>query len=370
MLIGPLFTPKQLEELFISQKPNLELLLLRFNQNVSRRSGAYFDNCLDLISNWSETPSLQNFSFVRDPPLCYERENEKDEGILQSIIVSNLSTIDNFSVPATGKNITRLRFRIPGTDLTESLTNKLIDLSAGIFTTDTIGLSRILGQFRNLEYLIVDRSNLIFPVRSGRGFEPDLEEVDRRLRLIGCDCSRSPSTRAIVIATSWNFLNKLYLDELRSHKANEYRSTWNPADVPPLLDSTDHSGSSSAARRKTVGKSARRKKVGRSAYVSTPREKEPIETTTVKTESFSAEPASSTTLKIPMKNQRIPEKVTIIPPKFKLKGISTEIELLSSSYPTEVEVQEEKKIRECWNHRFTEGWVHGLHHLTSRFALF
>ncbi|KAH9448735.1 hypothetical protein MJO29_014960 [Puccinia striiformis f. sp. tritici] len=345
MLIGPLFTPKQLEELFISQKPNLELLLLRFNQNVSRRSGAYFDNCLDLISNWSETPSLQNFSFVRDPPLCYERENEKDEGILQSIIVSNLSTIDNFSVPAT-------------------------DLSAGIFTTDTIGLSRILGQFRNLEYLIVDRSNLIFPVRSGRGFEPDLEEVDRRLRLIGCDCSRSPSTRAIVIATSWNFLNKLYLDELRSHKANEYRSTWNPADVPPLLDSTDHSGSSSAARRKTVGKSARRKKVGRSAYVSTPREKEPIETTTVKTESFSAEPASSTTLKIPMKNQRIPEKVTIIPPKFKLKGISTEIELLSSSYPTEVEVQEEKKIRECWNHRFTEGWVHGLHHLTSRFALF
>lgn len=36
--IGPLFGPDQLEELFLNPKPKLQILSLRFNQNVSKRS--------------------------------------------------------------------------------------------------------------------------------------------------------------------------------------------------------------------------------------------------------------------------------------------------------------------------------------------
>ncbi|KAH9448732.1 hypothetical protein Pst134EA_028025 [Puccinia striiformis f. sp. tritici] len=389
LLIGPLFAPEQLEELFVSQKPNLELLSLRFNQNVSRRSyepflkGAYFDNCLDLISRWPHTPSFQSFSFVQDPPpspVHDKREKEKEEGIAQPIILFRFWSITNLAVSIIGRNITRLRFRIPGRNLTDSLTNnlnnsikyesikvgrqdfklpilpfpslKFLDISTSILTSITSGLNPILRKFSNLEYLIIDRVNLIFPVRSGGGFESELERVDETLRLIGLTCSgNSGIGRSIEINRMWRDLNKLYLIELDHEKVNQHRSISMPDDFPPPSNSTSSSAPLTGVRRK---------KAGRSAYASAPRWKKPSEITS---ENIKPTISDESSFRLPLKNQRIPEKVTVIPSKSNLKCISIGTDLSSSSsssYGSEEDLKEEKKTRERWIDQFRLGWFDGI----------
>ncbi|KAI9624870.1 hypothetical protein H4Q26_016646 [Puccinia striiformis f. sp. tritici PST-130] len=322
LLIGPLFAPEQLEELFVSQKPNLELLSLRFNQNVSRRS----------------------------------------------------------SVSIIGRNITRLRFRIPGRNLTDSLTNnlnnsikyesikvgrqdfklpilpfpslKFLDISTSILTSITSGLNPILRKFSNLEYLIIDRVNLIFPVRSGGGFESELERVDETLRLIGLTCSgNSGIGRSIEINRMWRDLNKLYLIELDHEKVNQHRSISMPDDFPPPSNSTSSSAPLTGVRRK---------KAGRSAYASAPRWKKPSEITS---ENIKPTISDESSFRLPLKNQRIPEKVTVIPSKSNLKCISIGTDLSSSSsssYGSEEDLKEEKKTRERWIDQFRLGWFDGI----------
>ncbi|KAI9607850.1 hypothetical protein H4Q26_005298 [Puccinia striiformis f. sp. tritici PST-130] len=357
LLIGPLFAPEQLEELFVSQKPNLELLSLRFNQNVSRRS------CRSNIQMAAYT-KLPKFSFVQDPPpspVHDKREKEKEEGIAQPIILFRFWSITNLAVSIIGRNITRLRFRIPGRNLTDSLTNnlnnsikyesikvgrqdfklpilpfpslKFLDISTSILTSITSGLNPILRKFSNLEYLIIDRVNLIS--------QSDQEE----------DLSNSGIGRSIEINRMWRDLNKLYLIELDHEKVNQHRSISMPDDFPPPSNSTSSSAPLTGVRRK---------KAGRSAYASAPRWKKPSEITS---ENIKPTISDESSFRLPLKNQRIPEKVTVIPSKSNLKCISIGTDLSSSSsssYGSEEDLKEEKKTRERWIDQFRLGWFDGI----------
>ncbi|KAI9615774.1 hypothetical protein KEM48_005550, partial [Puccinia striiformis f. sp. tritici PST-130] len=188
-------------------------------------------------------------------------KKEKEEGIAQPIILFRFWSITNLAVSIIGRNITRLRFRIPGRNLTDSLTNNLNNS----IKYESIKVGRqdfklpIL-PFPSLKFLDIQLSQLIFPVRSGGGFESELERVDETLRLIGLTCQ-----------VIWH--------------------------------------------------------------------------------------------RLPLKNQRIPEKVTVIPSKSNLKCISIGTDLSSSSsssYGSEEDLKEEKKTRERWIDQFRLGWFDGI----------
>lgn len=73
--IGTNFSPEHLDEVFLSPKPRIKLIDLRFRPYVEKASyyqflkGSYFDSAIEsLINNWGEVKSLTHVALVQDIP--------------------------------------------------------------------------------------------------------------------------------------------------------------------------------------------------------------------------------------------------------------------------------------------------------------
>ncbi|KNZ59544.1 uncharacterized protein VP01_1707g3 [Puccinia sorghi] len=373
LLIGPLFSPEQLEELFLSHKPRLQLISLRFNQNVSRRSyepflkGAYFDHCLDLLANWPESCDFHSLSFVQDPPPIHEQKSHLlNQGIAQPIILFRFWCITNLATSPIARNMIHLRLRIPARNIAVALTNnttrflsiqvgtqefklpvdafprlQFLDLSTSMLSSVLNGLAPLLRRFPRLQHLILDRTQLIFPAR----FEADMERVDDALRAMGTTVAASGIPRAMETARQWRDLHKLIVQELAQERLRANGIPRPPDDIPPP---------SPAAPKE----SSRRR--GRSAYASAPRWKTAATSASRPTAPVTVVPiqgSSASTTTMMLSAQRVPDKVTFVPAPSKLVSLCC-----GTALPVDAE---EGATRIGWSEQFTIGWTSGMSKLES-----
>ncbi|WAR62641.1 hypothetical protein PtB15_15B228 [Puccinia triticina] len=280
--IGPLFAPEQLDDLLRKHKPSLELLLLRFNQNVSIRSyepflkGAYFDTCLELLAKWPETPCFQSLSFVQDPPPQPVEKQIQHEGIAQPIILFRFWAITALAVSPLGRHLRRLRLRIPGRNLAGALTStstrvervdvgpalhvdlpvppfpslEFLDISTSALPSVVTGLGPILRRFPCLTHLVIDRAGLIVPAR----FPADMDRVDETLRAIGSSVATAGLPRALEAKKLWSEAHAVFLQALALRHVSDTSASI-AEDRPPHQPTAGPSTTTTAKTRR-----------GRSAY--------------------------------------------------------------------------------------------------------
>lgn len=384
--IGPLFAPDQLEELFLTPKPKLQVLSLRFNQNVSRRSyepflkGAYFDHCLDLLAKWPQSNRFHSISFVQDlpprPSLGSSTHPHQPHGIAQPIILFRFWSITHLACSPFGRTVRNLRLRIPNRNLVIPLTHQstyfesipigthtprrnfqlpiqpfpnltFLDLSTSSLPSVTNDLAIILRRFPTLQHLIIDRTHLIHPSR----FHTDDERVRETLRSIGSTAATTGISRAIEISKLWRELHRMIESELK----DETSRSDSIETITPALSTT----SSTTTTRPTPPEPKERRR-GRSSYASAPRIKN--SSTTLKS-SFTPTPSTCTTWSydpLPLSEQTIPSKLIIIPSPLNLTSLCCGTDLGSKD---SLEVQD--RIRQEWADDFEIGWQLGLQKFKS-----
>ncbi|KAI8444368.1 hypothetical protein BY996DRAFT_4652398 [Phakopsora pachyrhizi] len=366
LFIGPLFGPEQLEEMFFNPKLRLETLILRFNQNVSKRSyepflkGAYFDGCLDLLAKWPASTLFRSLSIVQDLPPPLQKSTLINEGIAQPIVLFRFWCITNLATSAIGLNIHNLRLRIPGRNLgpplTEDFNNlqtirigsgltefrvptrlfgnlRYLDISTSYLCSVNAGLLLILKIYPHLEHLVIDRTQLIVPSR----FEGDEERVYETVRLIGTITASVGINRAVDTSRLWRDFHKTILAENQ-----RIRSGRNGIQPPK----------EQMANQMTELKRRKAPKSGRSVYVS-PRWKKdvraPVQSTSRTTVDIKSEKMDRY---FSAEELILPEKILIIPNPSRLVSLccGTEID----------EDGSERDIRATWMNQFERGWKDGM----------
>ncbi|OAV91226.1 hypothetical protein PTTG_07160 [Puccinia triticina 1-1 BBBD Race 1] len=378
--IGPLFAPEQLDDLLRKHKPSLELLLLRFNQNVSIRSyepflkGAYFDTCLELLAKWPETPCFQSLSFVQDPPPQPVEKQIQHEGIAQPIILFRFWAITALAVSPLGRHLRRLRLRIPGRNLAGALTStstrvervdvgpalhvdlpvppfpslEFLDISTSALPSVVTGLGPILRRFPCLTHLVIDRAGLIVPAR----FPADMDRVDETLRAIGSSVATAGLPRALEAKKLWSEAHAVFLQALALRHVSDTSASI-AEDRPPHQPTAGPSTTTTAKTRR-----------GRSAYASAPRWKPATLAPSSSTPSTTILPSSCpSSQKTRLEDERIPEKVSFLPDYSRLLSLCCGTALSPAAPEGEAGEdgeEEEEKTREAWESTFRGGFRTGL----------
>lgn len=218
IFVGPAFAPEHLSEFFNKPRNNLRTLNIHFRPYLKRRSyyqflkGAYFDSTLEQLAlNWPINPNLSRLSFIQDnPPSLDHKESkerlplhvEQSEDLIDHstylesysggptsyfkkriltddlpkkfahpIVFFNLShCLTQFSTSPFASSIEHMRLIIPQRDVATSLAIKdslpkvkSIDLSTTIMKVigPDANLSNLLRKLRNLEYLILDQTDVL-----------------------------------------------------------------------------------------------------------------------------------------------------------------------------------------------------------------
>ncbi|MBW0509164.1 hypothetical protein O181_048879 [Austropuccinia psidii MF-1] len=358
--IGPFFAPEHLEELFLKPKLKLELLSLRFNQNVLKRTyepflkGAYFDSALDLLSKWPGSVTFRSLSLVQDLPPPYEKSKSFNDGIAQPIILFRFNCVINLATSPLARHLRNLRLRIPNRNLVLPLTNnsshlytipigsaelnlpiplfpslKLLDLSTSLFSSIT-NLTTILKQYPSLQHLIIDHTQLLVPCR----FEGDEERVNGVIQSIANAVASAGVSRQIDLFRHWLEFQRLFRTELEQELSRQTAPN----------ESNDN-------RQEVSSRVMTLKRRGRSAYASPPKWKfNSIEAGSSSGSSVKMQSHTQMTGHL-LKPQAIPQKLVIVP---------RPSEFLSLCCGTELVQETTKQTRQDWKDQFESGWIVGV----------
>ncbi|CDZ98321.1 hypothetical protein [Phaffia rhodozyma] len=216
--IGTNFNPEHLEDIFLTPRPKLQSINLRFRPYVNTvsyhqfLSGIYYDTFIDLLASWTVTPAnqpLRSLSLVQDVPPRHlvdpraprpaennaskedAKEKERVQGkggytghgpfnylsealqsfqpkiFAQPIVFFNTMCITRLSLSLLTKMTTHLRLRIPQKDIISPITTsalsfpslQFLDVSTSNIRLHT-NIPTLLRTYPNLQHLIMDHTNL------------------------------------------------------------------------------------------------------------------------------------------------------------------------------------------------------------------